>query len=160
MASFNHFGVYGICQRDGRLLVIHKGRGPYSGRYDLPGGRLEAGEALVDGLIREFIEETGYTVKVQQNLGTFDFFIRYNEDHFTQMHHLAALYQVELTDEEEPVAISVFEEQDSRGAEWVDITRINLDSASPLAVHAAKFLRGEELPVTPEYYDDWEVKGT
>lgn len=37
MASFNHFGVYGICQRDGRLLVIHKGRGPYSGRYDLPG---------------------------------------------------------------------------------------------------------------------------
>lgn len=51
MASFNHFGVYGICQREGRLLVIHKGRGPYSGRYDLPGGRLEAGEALVEGLI-------------------------------------------------------------------------------------------------------------
>lgn len=76
------------------------------------------------------------------------------------MHHLAALYQVELTREEAPVAISMFEEQDSRGAEWVDISRITLDSASPLAVHAAKFLRGEELPVTPEYYDDWEVKGT
>lgn len=36
---------------------------------------------------------------------------------------------------------ALFEEQDSRGAEWVDITRITLDLASPLAVHAAKFLR-------------------
>lgn len=37
MKSFNHFGVYGICMREGRLLVIHKGRGAYTGRYDLPG---------------------------------------------------------------------------------------------------------------------------
>ncbi|MFD1905418.1 NUDIX hydrolase [Paenibacillus rhizoplanae] len=108
MESFNHFGVYGICQRDGRLLVIQKGRGPYSGRYDLPGGRLEANESLLDGLVREFMEETGFAVTVERNLGTFDFFVRYQEDNYTHMHHLAALYGVELAGEQAPAAISAF----------------------------------------------------
>ena len=32
------FGVYGICVEDGNLLVINKNGGPYTNRYDLPGG--------------------------------------------------------------------------------------------------------------------------
>jgi ADP-ribose pyrophosphatase YjhB (NUDIX family) len=156
--SFNHFGVYGICQHRGKLLVINKGKGPYTGRYDLPGGRLEAGEALINGLVREFMEETGFAVKVERNLGTFDFFVRYQEDDFTHMHHLAALYQVELDGEQAPAAIAAFEEQDSRGAQWVDITALTLDSASPVAVLAAKWLSGDDLPFMPEYYHEWVMK--
>ncbi|AIQ59816.1 NUDIX hydrolase [Paenibacillus borealis] len=158
MESFNHFGVYGICQRDGKLLVIHKGRGPYTGRYDLPGGRLEANESLLDGLVREFMEETGFAVKVERNLGIFDFFVRYQEDNFTHMHHLAALYQVELAGEQAPAGIADFEEQDSSGMEWVELAGITLDSASPAAVLAAKWLSGVGLTFTPEYYDEWELK--
>lgn len=158
MKSFNHFGVYGICQRNGKLLVVHKGRGPYTGRYDLPGGRLEANESLLDGLVREFMEETGFAVAVERNLGTFDFFVRYQEDDYTHMHHLAALYEVELAGEQAPAAISAFAEQDSRGIEWVDIAEITLDSASPVAVLAAEWLRGKGLTFTPEYYDEFEMK--
>ncbi|MEI2397435.1 MULTISPECIES: NUDIX hydrolase [Paenibacillus] len=158
MKSFNHFGVYGICQRDGKLLVIHKGRGPYTGRYDLPGGRLEENESLLDGLVREFMEETGFAVKAERNLGIFDFFVRYQEEDFTHMHHLAALYQVELDGEQEPAAISAFAEQDSSGMEWVELARITLDSASPGAVLAAKWLSGDELTMRTEYYDFWEIK--
>lgn len=33
-----HFGVYGVCLKDEKLLCILKTRGPYQGRYDLPGG--------------------------------------------------------------------------------------------------------------------------
>ena len=137
MKSFNHFGVYGICQRDGKL---------------------EANEPLIEGLVRELMEETGYAVKVERNLGTFDFFVRYQEDNFTHMHHLAALYHVELDGEQVSAAIPAFAEQDSGGMEWVEPAGITLDSASPVAVLAVKWLNGEALPLMPEYLDNWEMK--
>ena len=34
----NHFGVYGVCLQEGKLLCIEKTRGPYQHRFDLPGG--------------------------------------------------------------------------------------------------------------------------
>lgn len=47
------FGVYGICIENNHILVIDKMKGPYRNRYDLPGGSLEDGEALLAGLHRE-----------------------------------------------------------------------------------------------------------
>ncbi len=42
----DHFGVYGVCLQDGKLLCIEKTRGPYRHRFDLPGGSQEPGEGL------------------------------------------------------------------------------------------------------------------
>ncbi|WP_019909606.1 NUDIX hydrolase [Paenibacillus sp. HW567] len=158
MLSFNHFGVYGICQREGKLLVIRKRKGPYTGRYDLPGGRLEENEGLRDGLVREFMEETGLTVSVQSNSGTFDCFVRFQEEAFTHMHHIAALCTVEIAGEGRPAKIVEFAEQDSLGAEWVDLSEITLDSSSPVVVAAAEWLSNGILPTETRYYDDWETK--
>lgn len=63
------FGTYGIYYNEGKLLVIHKQGGPYTYRYDLPGGSLEDFETLPDALDREFQEETGLTVRSKQLLG-------------------------------------------------------------------------------------------
>lgn len=158
MKSFNHFGVYGICEREGRLLVIHKGRGAYTGRYDLPGGRLEEDESLACGLVREFMEETGLTVKVKDNLGTFDFFVRYQEGDFTHLHHLAALYTVDIAEPQHAADIGIFADQDSLGIEWVDLAEITLDTASPVAVLAARWLAGGRLTPEAEYYEEWRMK--
>ncbi|WP_342562028.1 NUDIX hydrolase [Paenibacillus sp. FSL R7-0345] len=158
MKSFNHFGVYGICIRDGKLLLIHKGRGPYTGRYDLPGGRLESDEALIDGLVREFREETGLSVSVKNNLGTYDFFVRYQEDFYTHMHHIAALYMVEVKEDQQAAPIEMFAGQDSLGAVWVELEEISLELASPVAVLAAEWLAGGRLPAVAGAYDQWEMK--
>lgn len=159
MKSFNHFGVYGICERNGRLLVIHKGRGAYTGRYDLPGGRLELDESLADGLVREFKEETGLSVRVRDNLGTFDFFVRYQEGDFTHMHHIAALYTVEILNHQNDAdEIAVFSEQDSLGMEWVRLEEITHDTASPVAVQAARWLAGSRMSPKAEYYEEWEMR--
>ncbi|MHA6530669.1 NUDIX hydrolase [Paenibacillus sp. BAC0078] len=158
MLSFNHSGVYGICQREGKMLVIRKGKGPYTWRYDLPGGRLEENEALRDGLVREFMEETGLMVCVQRNAGTFDCFVRFQEEAFTHMHHMAALYTVEIAGEGAPAKIVEFAEQDSLGAEWVDLSEITLDSSSPVVVAAAEWLSSGSLPTETRYYDDWEIR--
>ncbi len=41
-----------------------------------PGGGLELGEGLIEGLKREFIEETGIAVEVTEHFYTTDFFVR------------------------------------------------------------------------------------
>ncbi|OKP99175.1 NUDIX hydrolase [Paenibacillus sp. P46E] len=158
MKSFNHFGVYGICVNDGKLLVIRKGRGPYRGRFDLPGGRLEENESLAEGLVREFMEETGLTVTVECNLGTFDWFVRYQEDAFTHMHHIAALYTVGIAADAAVSGITEFAEQDSLGTEWVELPAITLDSASPVTLAAVAWVNEGSLPREVGFFDDWEVK--
>ena len=63
----NHFGVYGICYENGKLLCIEKTRGPYQYRFDLPGGSQEIGEGLTETLNREVLEETGYALSDYSN---------------------------------------------------------------------------------------------
>ncbi|KFN02740.1 NUDIX domain-containing protein [Bacillus clarus] len=53
------FGVYGICIKNNKMLVIDTSKGPYKNRYDLPGGSLEEGESLLAGLHREIYNKRG-----------------------------------------------------------------------------------------------------
>ena len=63
----NHFGVYGVCLQEGKLLCIEKTRGPLSTSFDLPGGSQELGEGLTETLKREVLEETGIHLTVTQS---------------------------------------------------------------------------------------------
>lgn len=53
---------------EGKVLILRESgsyqEGTNVGKYDLPGGRLNPGEAVMDGLRREIMEETGLTVEV------------------------------------------------------------------------------------------------
>lgn len=56
-------GVGALIFRRGRILLVERGREPMRGYWSLPGGALEAGERLVDGVRREVLEETGLIVE-------------------------------------------------------------------------------------------------
>lgn len=45
--------------RDGKALLVRRGRPPVKGCYAFPGGRVEAGESDEDAARRELLEETG-----------------------------------------------------------------------------------------------------
>src|SRR3954466_5714965 len=62
--------VEGLLQRDGKVLLSERGIQPRRGLWDLPGGFLEEGEEPLDGLAREFREETGLAVRAVVWLGT------------------------------------------------------------------------------------------
>lgn len=49
----------GFLVQQGRVLLLERRRPPNAGRWNAPGGKLEAGEDPLAGIIREFAEETG-----------------------------------------------------------------------------------------------------
>ena len=51
-----------ILKRDS-VLLVERGKSPLEGYWSLPGGVLETGERLEEGIRREVLEETGLAVK-------------------------------------------------------------------------------------------------
>lgn len=58
--------------RDGKVLLIRRGKEPLRGRWSVPGGTLEPGETLQQGVVREIREETGMAVVVLEFLTVFE----------------------------------------------------------------------------------------
>lgn len=65
-------GVGGVVIRDGRALLIRRGSEPLRGEWSIPGGILELGESLAEGVARELLEETGLRVRVLEMIEAFD----------------------------------------------------------------------------------------
>jgi mutator protein MutT len=65
-------GVGGVVVRDGRALLIRRGKPPLLGRWVVPGGTVELGETLEEALVREMREETGLEVEPVEMLAVFD----------------------------------------------------------------------------------------
>src|ERR1700736_977069 len=65
-------GVGGVIIDDGRALLIRRGSEPLLGEWSIPGGTLELGETLEEGVARELREETGLEVRVLELIEVFD----------------------------------------------------------------------------------------
>jgi 8-oxo-dGTP diphosphatase len=65
-------GVGGVVIQDGRALLIRRGTEPLKGEWSIPGGMLEIGETLVQGVERELLEETGLTVRAIELIEVFE----------------------------------------------------------------------------------------
>ena len=65
-------GVGAVVVREGRVLLIRRGKEPLRGRWLVPGGTLEWGETLVAAVAREVLEETGVTVEPRELLAVID----------------------------------------------------------------------------------------
>ncbi len=65
-------GVGGVVVRDGRALLVRRGKEPLYGRWVVPGGTVELGETLEEAVVREMAEETGLSVEPVEVLTVFD----------------------------------------------------------------------------------------
>jgi 8-oxo-dGTP diphosphatase len=65
-------GVGAVIVRDDRVLVVRRATEPLKGEWSVPGGMLELGEKLKDGIVREVQEETGLLVEPTEVLDVFD----------------------------------------------------------------------------------------
>lgn len=50
--------------RDGKVLLAQRAKAPALGLYSLPGGRIEPGETMRAGALRELLEEVGVEAEI------------------------------------------------------------------------------------------------
>lgn len=128
-----YLGVYGIFFQDGKVLVIRKSRGPYTGQYDLPGGGIEFDENVEEALKREFIEETNTTVKDMDLVGINEYRCVFTKENgeLKDFHHLGIYYKVNIIIDNLKTSP---DGHDSNGALFMEVKELNIENTSPIAL--------------------------
>lgn len=65
-------GIGGVIIENRRALLVRRAAEPLRGHWSIPGGTLELGESLQQGVARELLEETGLQVRVLDVIEVFD----------------------------------------------------------------------------------------
>jgi len=97
-----------------------------------PGGGLELGEGLIDGLMREFVEEANIKVRIVKHFYTTDFF---QPSFFDTDSQIISVYYICESDEWQKVKISnlkydfeVKPGQEAESFRWVKLTELTKES--------------------------------
>lgn len=84
-------GVGAVVVDGERVLLIRRGHEPMKGEWSLPGGALEVGETLLEGVRREVLEETGLEVEPVAMIEVLDRIARDGEGR-VQFHYVLVDY--------------------------------------------------------------------
>jgi len=140
------FAVGAVVVDGGRVLLVRRGAEPLKGRWTIPGGVLELGESVAEGVAREAREETGLAVEPLELLELIDRIHREGER--IQFHYVIADFLCRVTGGVLKAA------SDAAAVRWVERAEWNSHSAlgvDPITVrvlekgwHRARDLRPEE----------------
>jgi mutator protein MutT len=92
-------GVGGVVIREEQALLIRRGSAPLEGEWSIPGGMLEIGETIWEGVQRELLEETAIEVRVLDLIEVFERVTRDDEGrlkyHFVILDYLCQVVRGE-----------------------------------------------------------------
>jgi 8-oxo-dGTP diphosphatase len=89
-------GVGAAIVNQGRALVVRRATEPLRGEWSVPGGVLELGEKLHEGIRREVLEETGLEVEPRDVLEVVDSIFK-DDDGRTRYHYVLIDYLCSVT---------------------------------------------------------------
>jgi 8-oxo-dGTP diphosphatase len=121
-------GIGAVIVDAGRVLLVQRGREPLKGKWSLPGGMLEVGESLHQGVVREVEEETGLQVEPIVLLELLDRIVREEgpSGERVRYHYVIADYLCRV------VGGSLKAASDAEAVRWVERSEWNSHSALAL----------------------------
>lgn len=95
-------GAKAIIVNNGKVLLLREAmydEGINTGKWDVPGGRINPEEPILEGLQREITEESGLMVETEEVLGVFETFpeIKGEHCHIVRVFYKAKTLSTEVT---------------------------------------------------------------
>jgi ADP-ribose pyrophosphatase YjhB (NUDIX family) len=110
----------------GRALLVRRGSEPLKGQWSLPGGALELGESLTDGLVREVREETGLLIEPVELIELLDRIHRDGDR--IRYHYVIADYLCRVIGGQVQAATDADEVRWVERNEWTSHSALRIDS--------------------------------
>ena len=135
-------GVGAVIVDEGRVLLVRRGHEPMKGHWSLPGGLLELGESLIEGVAREVQEETGLIVEVLQLIELLERIHRHETR--VRYHYVIADYLCRVTGGQLQAASDADEARWVERDEWNGAGTLQLDPITARVIEAG-WQRAQEL---------------
>lgn len=117
--QFTRITARAIVIKNDKILLMYTNR--YED-YSLPGGGVDEGESIEQGLIRELNEETGaQQIRVIKPFGLYEEYRPWYKDDFDIIHIKSYCYICNIADEFGKAQLEHYEQQNGMTAKWVDI---------------------------------------
>lgn len=123
--------VLAVVTRGDTVLLVRRANPPDAGLWGFPGGKLETGETLAQGALRELAEETGLHATAGKILTALDV-IRQDDAGHVQ-HHFVLIPVLCHAPRGQPVA-----SDDAREAGWFTLAQVNRLPRSPDVTRLAR----------------------
>lgn len=133
--DFPRPGVSAAVFRNGKVLLVQRGKLPLRGVWSLPGGHIEQGERALAAAHRELAEETGVEADLRGVADAVDVILHHDDGSLRAHYVLTAFYGVWLSGE--PVAAS-----DVMEARWVAPEALDSFKLTPGAANVIFKARG------------------
>jgi 8-oxo-dGTP diphosphatase len=140
-----------VFDSSGQVLLIKRGRPPGQGRWSLPGGLVELGETLKEGIEREVYEETGLIVNAETVVDVVDRIYRYSgqedgKDPRVQYHYVVVDYWCRLIRGELKPSSDASDVAWVAQDEWKDSTLYSLEEIAVQVIEKAWLMALEAGP--------------
>ena len=130
----------------GRVLLVRRGKEPLKGHWSLPGGALELGESLEEGLVREVREETGLAVEAVELIELLDRIHREGER--VRYHYVIADYLCRVVGGEVQAGSDADAVRWVERVEWSSPSALKLDPITVRVIEAG-WQRAREMESAP-----------